>query len=73
MVSALFTAASDALTGMLGLFTDGVSGVGALFWNATDSQLTILGTLLVIPLGVGVVWFVFKFIRGLIPSSTSGR
>jgi hypothetical protein len=71
MVTALFTAAKDALTGMLSLFTDGVTGIAALFWDGT--ALTILGTLLVIPLGVGVVWFVFKFIRGLIPSSTSGR
>ena len=71
MVTALFTAAKDALTGILGLLTDGVTGVAALFWDGT--ALTILGTLLVIPLGVGVVWSVFKFIRGLIPSSTSGR
>jgi len=64
LVTEIFDQAGDAVTGFTGVLNDGVGGVTQLFW--ANGNLTVLGTLLVIGIGVGVVYFGFRLIRNLI-------
>lgn len=69
MISAIFTTISQAVTSFVSALGNAVSGVTSMFWDAEASgggQLTVLGTLLLIASGVGLVYFGFRLIRGLI-------
>lgn len=66
MVSEIFGTIGDVITNLIANLTSALNGVTALFWNATDNKLTILGILSVIAVGAGVVYFVFRLIRGLL-------
>lgn len=64
IIADLFAIILQVITGMwqalLGAFESGLT----IFY--TDGAFTVLGALLLIPLGMSLVWFVFKFIRNLI-------
>ncbi len=64
LVTAVFDGAGDAVTGFTGVLNDGMTGVSSLFWNGTS--LTMLGTLLVASIGIGVVYFGFRLIKSLL-------
>ena len=65
IISAIFTAAGQAVTGFSGLLANGITSVTAMFYDATDG-LTVLGVLLTCALGVGVIYFGFRLIMRLI-------
>lgn len=65
IITSIFTGGSAVVTGFLDLLSDAVTGIGAMFYVA-ETGLTLLGSLSVIALGVGVVYWAFNLIRGLI-------
>lgn len=64
LVTEIFDQAGDAVTGFTDVLNNGVSGVTKLFY--ANGNLTMLGTLLVVGIGVGVVYFGFRLIRSLL-------
>lgn len=68
MVSTIFGAISDAITNMVSALTSAVNGVVPLFYDAsgTTPQLTFLGTILLIAVGVGIAYWAFNLIKSLV-------
>lgn len=68
MISDIFTAVGQAVTGFSGVLASGISSVTSMFYDTsgTTPQLTVLGTLLLIAVGVGIVYFAFRLIKGLV-------
>lgn len=64
MITAIFQAVGQAITAFGGVIGNGFSSAVALFWNGT--ALTDTGTLMLIGLGVGLVWFAVTLIMRLI-------
>jgi len=62
VIAAIFTGAGEAVTGLGALLASSTTAAIALFWTGT--ALTALGSLAVIGLGVGVVYFVIGLVRG---------
>lgn len=65
MVQAIFNVITQAITQFISCLTSSVSGVTSLFYDATDG-MTFLGTLLLIAVGVGIVYYAFRLIMSLI-------
>lgn len=68
MVAEIFETIGDVITNLITNLSSALNGVTALFWDSTNSTLTILGILSVIAVGAGVVYFVFRLVRGLLSS-----
>jgi hypothetical protein len=70
MIATIFETVTQAISGFVGSLTSAVSSIAALFYTpGTDGaagQMTFLGTLVLIGVGVGIVYWVFRLIRGLI-------
>lgn len=65
MVAQLWSIIMQVITGFLGALVAGFNGITEIFYDATDG-FTVIGQLLLIGLGMGIVYFAFRFIRGLI-------
>ena len=67
-VTKLFEVASDSLIGTGGLLKDGVKAiVDVIVQRGSDGSvedLTIVGYCMAIGLGVGVIYFIFRLIKG---------
>jgi len=70
MIAAIFEAIGDIVTAFLAVLGDGVSGVTTMIWDPTLNTgaggLTIFGTFLLIGFGVGIVYWAFGLVRGLV-------
>lgn len=67
MVGDIFTEVSAAITAFTGSLSSAVSGVTAMFYTTGENGgLTVLGSLLLIAVGVGIVYWAFRLIKGLI-------
>lgn len=66
MVADIFAEISAAITQMLTCLTSAITGVTSLFYDATNSKMTFLGVLLLIAVGVGIVYWAFNLIKGLV-------
>lgn len=67
----LWTAITQVATSVMTLISDLITKVVSLFWSGTD--LTVLGYFVIIPIGVGVVFFVIRFVLSLINRIKIGR
>lgn len=65
MVTELWTIISEVLTGFITALVSAFNGITEIFYDATEG-FTFLGQLLLIGLGMGIVYFAFRFIRNLI-------
>lgn len=65
MVNAIFEGIGEAVNGFIGVLSSALSGVGSMFMSSSN-ELTFLGSLLLIAAGVGIVYFGFRLIKGLI-------
>lgn len=65
MISAMFTEVAAAITGFSTVLSQAATNVLALFYDATNG-ITPLGSLLLIGVGVGICYFVFRLISGLV-------
>jgi len=64
-VTELFSLISDVFTGFFGIINTGLISVVGLFWDSTTG-LTMIGTLMLVGLGIGLVWTLISFITGLV-------
>jgi len=71
MVTSIFETVSEVITGLMGNITTLLSGVGNLFYDSTTTTpgLTIVGILSIFALGIGLVAWGIKFVKGLLPKS----
>lgn len=65
MVAQIFSEISAAITAMLSALTSAITGVTSLFYDSTNG-VTFLGVLLLIAVGVGIVYWAFNLIKGLV-------
>lgn len=75
MVNAIFSQIGSVVSAMVGTLKTALEGVIDLIWDSTANSnaggLTTFGTLMLIGVGVGLVYFAFRLIRGLAtPSAT---
>lgn len=64
IITEVISAVGEWITGIFGWLVDAVEGVVAIFYNSDG--LTIVGVLLLFGLAMTLVFFAFRFIRGLI-------
>lgn len=69
MVSDIFSIITSAVTSFVGSVTAGVNGLIPLVYDATANsgagEFTFVGTMLLIAIGVALVYWCFRLIRGL--------
>lgn len=68
MIADIFEAVGEAITAFATCVASGVSSVVNMFYVPTgeNAGLTVLGTLLLIAVGAGLVFWAFRLIKGLI-------
>lgn len=64
MITALFQALQDALGGFADAFASVVENVVSIFW--TGDSLTMVGTLAIISLAIGIVYGVIRWVSRLV-------
>lgn len=64
-MAAILSSIGTMLTSVLSWITSTITGVVSLFYDATDG-FTFLGVLLLVSFGIGFVWILINFIRGLV-------
>ncbi len=65
MVAKFWQAVLEVVTGFTNALISAFSNITKLFYDSEDG-FTIVGQLLLIGLGMGIVYFAFRFIRALI-------
>lgn len=63
-IAEIFKVLTDAVTGFTGTISSLFNGVVALFWDGTN--ITFIGGMSLLGIGIGLFYFGFKFIRNLI-------
>ena len=63
MIGAIFQALGTSITQFAAVVGNGVSGIISLFWDGT--ALTDLGMLSLVGVGVGLVFWAYRLVRGL--------
>lgn len=71
IISLIFSAVGEAITGFSGALASSVTSVTSMFYtapsgSATTGSLTFLGVLLCVALGIGLVYWAFRVIRSLV-------
>lgn len=71
IVSTIFEVITSAVSNFTSTLISAVSGITELFYVApsgteTSGHMTFLGVLLLIAAGVGIVYFCFRLIKGLV-------
>jgi len=70
MIAGIFDAIGDIVTAFLAVLGDGISGVTSTIWDPTLNTgaggLTTFGTFLLIGFGVGLVYWAFRLVKGLV-------
>lgn len=67
MISDIFQAVSDAVTAFASALASSITSVTSMFYTTGDNGgLTVLGTLILIVVGVGLVYWAFRLIKGLL-------
>lgn len=67
MISDIFETIGEAVTGFATALASSVSSVTSMFYTTGENAgLTFLGTLVLIVVGVGLVYWAFRLIKGLL-------
>lgn len=66
MVASIFQTIGEVITQYVTSISSMFNSLVTIFYNSTDNQLTLLGTLLLIGVGVGIVVWGFNLIKNLI-------
>lgn len=69
-ITAFIEAASTVATGFGNVLVNGLTAITPLFY--ANEQLTILGGGLALALGIGVVYLIWRMVRGLIKTNERG-
>lgn len=66
MVATIFQVIADSITQFTTALVSGVNGMLPLIYdNANGGSLTFVGTMLLIAVGIGVVYWIFRLLRGI--------
>lgn len=65
MVAEIFDTITDVIGAYVGALQDTFEGLVEIFYNSTTSSLTLLGTLALIAVGVGIVAWAFGLVKSL--------
>lgn len=65
MIAEFWDLVVQIVTGFLSALTSAFTGIVELFY-VDESGFTVIGQLLLVALGMGIVYFAFRFIRSLI-------
>lgn len=70
MISEIFEAVGDVITNFASILGSGFQSLLAIFWDSTANSgaggLTLVGTLSLIGMGIGIVYWAFRLVRSLI-------
>lgn len=67
MVNDIFSTITSAVTGFAGSLAASVNSITSMFYTTGENAgLTFLGTLILIVVGVGLVYWGFRLIKGLL-------
>lgn len=68
IVSELWAVVAAVVEGMIGALVSALSSLTEVFYKTgeTDAGFTFVGVLLLMGIGVGLVYFVFNFVRNLV-------
>lgn len=64
-MAAILSAIGTMFTSVIGWITSTITSVTDIFYDST-SGFTFVGTLLLVAFGIGFVWVLINFIRGLV-------
>lgn len=64
MITEFWTTVTSVVSGFINALVGAFSGITDIFY--AEEGFTVIGQLLLIGLGMGLVYFAFKFIRSLI-------
>ena len=64
-MEAILSAIGTMFTSVIGWITSTITSVTDIFYDST-SGFTFVGTLLLVAFGIGFVWVLINFIRGLV-------
>jgi hypothetical protein len=67
MVSAIFGGIQAAVSGIFVIILDAFNSAANVFYDATTSQLTLVGTLLLLSTGIGMSYAALRWIKSLMP------
>lgn len=65
MVTELFELVLSVITGFISALVAAFNGIVELFY-IPEEGFTLIGTLLLLGLGMGIVYFAFRFIRSIL-------
>lgn len=67
MVSDIFETIGDAVNGFATALASSVTSITSMFYTTGENAgLTFLGTLILVAVGVGLVYWAFRLIKGLL-------
>lgn len=66
MVGSIFSTIAEVISEYVSAITEMFNGLIAIFFNAETNTLTLLGTLLLLAVGIGIVVWGFNMIVNLI-------
>jgi hypothetical protein len=65
MVADIFETIADVVSSYITVLTASFEGLVEIFYNSTTDSITLLGTLALIAVGVGIATFAFNLVKGL--------
>lgn len=66
MVANIFQVIADSITQFTTALVSGVNGMLPLIYDSSNGgSLTFVGTMLLIAVGIGVVYWIFRLLRGI--------
>jgi hypothetical protein len=65
MVADIFETIAEVVGSYITVLTASFEGLVEIFYNSTTESITLLGTLALIAVGVGIATFAFNLVKGL--------
>ena len=65
MVADVFEVVGQAVSGMVATLSSGITGITALIYDSTNGNFTFLGSMLLIAVGIAIVYWIFRLLRGV--------
>ena len=67
MVSAIFGGITNAVTGIFDIILLAFNSAANVFYDTATSELTLVGTLLLLSTGIGMAYAALRWIKSLMP------
>lgn len=72
IITSFVSAAAELVTDFTTILVNAASGIGSVLYDAEGKTLTIVGAAMAFALAVGVVYLLFRMVRGLIKQNNRG-